>query len=108
VEPTRSALLARATGRDDAEADVVSGRDVGYGVADRLHDASAFVAEDDRPASVAELAVREPHVGVADAGSCDANQDLVGTRRSELDLLEDERLPRLVEDGRADAHQPMR
>ena len=44
--------------------------------ADLLHDARALVAEHHRPAPVAELAVHQPHVGVADARRRDSDEHL--------------------------------
>jgi hypothetical protein len=38
----------------------------------------------------------------------DSDEDLVVSRRRELDLLDDEWLPRFAEDGSADPHQPIR
>ena len=108
MEASCRALGAGAAGRDDAEADVVPGRDVGDGRPHRLDDARPLVTQDDRPATVAELTVGKAHVRVAHARCGDANEHFVVAGRSELDLLYNERLPRLVEDGGANAHQPTR
>ena len=106
MEATRGALRAGAACGDDAEADVVPGLDVGHCRAHGFDDAGAFVAHHHRPATRAELAVGESHVGVADAGRGNANEHLACCRRRELDLLDDEWLPRFVEDGCANSHQP--
>ena len=54
----RAARAAGAAGRDEAERDVVAGRDATGAVADRLDHPRALVAEDHRPAPVAEASVR--------------------------------------------------
>ena len=108
MEATCAALVAAAARGNDAESDVVARRDVLDSGADRLDDAGALVTHDHRPAPLAELAVGKSHVRVADACRDDSNEDLVVPRWRELDLLDDEWLSRLVEDGRADPHQPIR
>jgi hypothetical protein len=49
------------------------------------------VAEHHRPATVAEHAVGQVDVGVADTGRGDAHQDLTGAWRIELDRLDPDR-----------------
>jgi hypothetical protein len=73
---------------------VVAGSELVDAGADLLDDACAFVAEHHRPATVAELAVRESHIRVADACRSNANKDLVRLRRVELDLLDRDCAPR--------------
>jgi len=76
--------------------------------ADGFDHAGPLVPHDHRPASLAELAVGEPHVRMTYACRDDSDEDFVVSRRRKLDLLDDEWLPRLVEDGSADPHQPIR
>jgi hypothetical protein len=57
-------------------------------LADGFHGAGALVPEHHRPASVAETAVGQVHVGVADAGGGDADEHLAGLGRRERDVLD--------------------
>ncbi len=66
--------------------------------ADGFDDAGALVPEHHRPPAPAELPVRQANVGVADTGSCDADEHLAGLRRIELDLFDLDGATRLAED----------
>jgi hypothetical protein len=87
VRVPRQAEAAAAAGGYERERDVIAGRDVPDVRADGLDDARALVAEHERPPTVAELAVGEPHVGVAHPGGRDTDEHLLPLRRVELDLL---------------------
>ena len=108
VEAACAALLAHAARRHDAEADVIARCDVRHRRAYCFDHSRALVPHDHRPAPAAELAVRQPHVRVTHARGRDAHEHLVVAGRRELDLFDHERLPRLVEDGGANPHQPTR
>ena len=88
-----------AARRDEAEAHAVARLHVRHARSDCLDDARALVPEDHRPAPAAELAVGEVEVGMADAGRCDTDEDLVVSRGVELDVLDRNRCPRLAQDG---------
>ncbi len=75
---------------------------------DGLDHARALVAQDGRPAAVAEVAVGEADVRVAHARGGDADEHLARARRVERERLDAQRGVRLVEDGGADLHQAMR
>ena len=79
------AEAAGAAGRDEAERDMIPGRDVRHPLADRLDDTRTLVAHDGRPEPVAQLAVGMTHVRVADARGRDLDQHLPRLRRVELD-----------------------
>ena len=80
---------------------MVARRDVIDPVADRLDNPRALVTEDHRPASVAELAVGEPHVGVTHAGCGDADEHLVRLRRIELHVLDRDGALWMTQDDRS-------
>ena len=101
--PAAQAAAAPAGG-DEAERDVVAGRDVVDALPHGLDDAGALVPEHHRHAAGAEVAVGEVEVGVAHAGGGDAHEQLAGARRLELDLLDGERRVVGVQDGGADPH----
>ena len=84
--------------------DVVAGRDERDAVADALDDPRALVAEHARCVAARIGAGGRVEVGVADAAGDEPNQHLAGLRLGELELLHDERLPELLEDGGADPH----
>ena len=73
-------------------------------VADRLHHARALVAEHRRRVAGRVGARRGVQVGVADAAGDQAHQHLARARLGQIDLLDRERLPELLEDGGADLH----
>src|SRR5262249_13117584 len=103
-----AAVPARAARRNEAQRDVVSRRHVRDVRADRLDDTRALVAHDGGPLPGTEVAVRMADVRVAHAGRGDANEDLVGLRRIELDLLDLDGPARMTENRSANAHQPIR
>src|SRR5207244_6543592 len=88
VRPAGAAGAAAPAGRHEREDDVLAAREPVDPLADLLDDAGALVSEHHRPATLAELAVSKPHVGVADAGRRDAHEHLARLRRIELDLLD--------------------
>ena len=108
VEAARRARRARPARRNEAERDRVAGHDGVDPGPDRLDDARALVAEDRRPAAVAQVAVGEADVRVADAGGRDAHEHLARPRRVERDGLHAQRRVALVQDGGADLHQATR
>jgi hypothetical protein len=72
--------------------------------ADLLDDPGAFMAEHHRPATAAQRALCKMEIGVADARGRDAHEHLVVSRRIELDLLDVDRPPRLVQNDRPNPH----
>jgi len=79
---------------------------VGHLRPDALDHAGALVPEHHRPAAVAEVALGQVQVGVADACRRDPHEHLAVAGRVELDRLDRERGPRRVEDGGPDAERP--
>ena len=77
-------------------------RDVGP---DLLDDARALVTDYGRHRAGVDP-LRGVQVGVANAARDHADQDLAGARGVELELLHDERLPELVEDGGSHGRPP--
>jgi hypothetical protein len=92
-----------ALGREQGD-DVVAGRHALDVLAGRLHDAGALVAEDRGRVAGRVGAARGVEVGVAHAAGGEPNEHLAGLRAVELDVLDDERLRELLQDGRANAH----
>ena len=80
----RRAATAR---RDEAEHDVVAGRQPADVLADLLDDAGALVAADDRQLE-RQVAGHQVLVGVAHAGGGDLHQHLTGLGLVEVDLLD--------------------
>ena len=108
IRPSREAVAAGPAGRDEAECDVISRADVHDAVPDRLDHARALVAQHGGPATRPQVAVGEPHVGVAHTDGRDPNEDLIYLGWIELDLLDRDRMTGLAQNCRADAHQPTR
>jgi hypothetical protein len=75
---------------------VVARRDARDAVADRLDHAGALVAQDRRPRMGVD-AVDHVQVGVADAARSHPDGDLPGSGRIDLDILDAERISRLVQ-----------
>ena len=75
---TDAAGLALAARDDHRQHDVIAGRQMLDARADGVDDTGTLVAEHERPAAVAEFAVGEVQVGVADAGGGDPDADLAG------------------------------
>jgi hypothetical protein len=86
---------------------VVSGRDERRSGADSLDDAGALVAQDARRVAGRIRARRRVEVGVADTARVEPDERLALLRLGELDLLDDERLSELLEDGRSNLHSPI-
>src|SRR5262249_26816763 len=84
--------------------DVVAGAHGGDTVADPLDDAGALVAEDARRIAGRIDAGGGVQVGVTDAARGQAHEHLAGARLGEIDLLDYERLPELLEYRRPDPH----
>ena len=80
---------------------MVCGDEPGHVVAHRFDHPCALVAEDDRPAAVAQVSVGEVEVGVADAGRGDTNQDLAALGRIELHFLDGHRQARFAHHTRS-------
>ena len=76
--PPGGARRARAAGGDEAERHRSPGATCVDALAHRLHHAGALVAQHDREAPLAEVAVGQVQVGVADAGGGDAHEHLAG------------------------------
>ena len=73
--------------------------------ADRLDDAGALVSEHARRVAARVGAGRRVEVGVADAAGGDPDERLARLRLLQLDVLDDERLPELLEDCGADVQR---
>ena len=84
---TDPAGLALSAGDDHRQHDVIAGRQTFDAVADGVDDAGSLMSEHQRPAAVAELAVGEVQVGVADAGGSDPHADLAGARSGQRHRL---------------------
>ena len=97
-------LAGAALGRVERD-DVVALLHAGHARRRRRRTTPApFVAEDRREQPLGIGARARELVGVADAGRLDLDQHLAGLRALELDLLDDQRLARLVRHGRACLH----
>jgi hypothetical protein len=83
---------------------VVADRERGDAGADGLDHAGALVAEDARRVPAGIGAGRGIQVGVADAAGDEPDERLARLGLGELDLLDGERLPELLEHGGADLH----
>ena len=83
---------------------MVAGSDERDALPHPLDDAGALVAEDARRVAGRVGARGRVQVGVADAAGRQADEHLARLRLREVDLLDDERLPELLEDGGADLH----
>jgi hypothetical protein len=91
-------LLAGAAEDGEAADDVIARLNVGDLVADGLDDAGGLVAEDGG-GGMRVGALYEVEVAVADAAGGGADDDLVGDRLVELDVLDREGLLGAVEEG---------
>ena len=98
VGAPRGAEAAAAAVGKPREHDVVAGLDVRDARPDLLDHARALVPEDRRQERRVDV-LDDVEVRVADAARGHADRDLALFRRVELDLLDDERLVELVEDG---------
>ncbi len=87
---------ARAAVGDERAHDVIAGLHAGDARADFLDDAGAFVAEHHRQPRL-EVAVRDVDVGVTKTGMGVTDEDLTGLRPVEVELLDLDRLARLVD-----------
>ncbi len=86
------ARVALAAARPPGEGDPLPDREPAAGRgAERLDDAGALVADDDRQPR-RQVAGHVVQVAVADAGRLDAHEHLAGARRVELDVLDRQRL----------------
>ena len=93
-----------ALGREERD-DVVAGSDkAAAALADALDDAGALVAEDARRVAGRVGAGGRVQVGVADAAGGEPDERLTSLRLGQLDVLDDERLPELLQHGGADPH----
>ena len=96
-----------ALGREQRH-DVVAGLKERDPLADLLDHAGALVAEHRRGVAGRVRARRRVEVGVADAAGLEPHQHLARARLLELDLLHGQRLPELLENGRAHSHRGQR
>ena len=83
---------------------MVAGRDARHALADLLDDPGALVAEHGRGVAGRVGAARRVEVGVADAAGGEAHEHLTRSRPVELDVLDDERLGELLQNGGANLH----
>jgi hypothetical protein len=79
--------------------DVVTRLDVGDALANGLDNTGTLVSEDNRESTFGILARECVGICVANTSVVDLNSDLVGLRRSNLDILNGERLASLPGDG---------
>ena len=92
-----------ALGREERD-DVVARRDERHARADALDDAGPLVPEHARRVAGRIGAGGRVEVGVAHAARREPDEHLAVLRLSEVELLDDERLPELLEDCGADLH----
>ena len=104
VRPVAAAVDALAALRGEERHDVIARRERGHVRADALDDAGAFVAEHRRRVAGRIGARCRVEVGVADAAGGEPDEDLARARLREVDLLDDEWLPELLENRCPDAH----
>ena len=98
------AVDALAALRREEGDDVVAGRDRGDPVADLLDHPGALVAEHGRRVARRIGARGRVQVGVADPAGFEPHQHLARARLGQVDLLDRQRLPELLEHGGADLH----
>ena len=95
---------ALAALRREESHDVVAGRHARHALADLLDHARALVPEHGRGVAGGVGAAGRVEVGVADPAGREAHEHLAGSRPVELDVLDDERLGELLENGGANPH----
>jgi len=78
---------------------VVTRLDVGDALADRLDNTGTLVSKDNGESTLGVLAGESVGICVANTSVVDLNSDLVGLGRSDLDILNGERLAGLPGDG---------
>ena len=103
VRPLRQDALAALRGEE--RDDVVAGRDRGNALSDALDDSGALVPEHAGRVPARIRSRRRVQVRVADAAGDEPDERLPGLRLGEVELLDDERLPELLEHGRPDLHR---
>ena len=108
VGPLAAAVDALAALGREQRHDVVAGLHERDPLADLLHDPGPLVAEHGRGVAGGIRARRGVEVGVAHAAGLEPHQHLARVRLVELDLLHRERLPELLENGRAHSHPAQR
>jgi hypothetical protein len=86
-----------ALGREQGD-DVVARGERRDAATDRLDDPGALVPEHARCIAARIRSGRRVEIGVADAAGDDPDERLARLRLRELDVLDDERLPELLED----------
>jgi hypothetical protein len=77
---------------------MVARLEVDDALADRLHDPGTLMSEDDRKRRRVD-SLDDMQIGMTNAARRHAHEHLARLRRVELELLDDERLVELVEDG---------
>ena len=90
-------------GREERD-HVITGGDERDAVADTLDDTGTLVPEHARRIAGRVGAGSGVEVGMADAAGSEAHEHLARLRLGEIDLLDDERAPELLEDGCANSH----
>jgi hypothetical protein len=103
-----SAVDALAALRREERDDVVAGLDRGDTVADLLDDSSALVSEHRRRVARRIGARGGVEIGVAHTAGDETHERLPGPGLGEIDLLDGERLPELLEHRRANPHRTAR
>jgi len=83
---------------------MVAGSDERDPLPHALDHTGPLVAEDARGIPARVRAGRGVEVGVAHAAGCEPDEHLAGPRLRQVDLLDGERLPELLEDGGTDPH----
>src|SRR5918994_6508450 len=83
---------------------MVARRDAGHALADLLHDARALVPQHGGRVAGRVSAARGVEVCVTHAAGGEAHEHLTLTRAVELDVLDDERLGELLQNGGANPH----
>jgi hypothetical protein len=105
VRPRAAAVDALAALRCEQRDHVVAGRERGHAGPDRLDDARALVAEHARRVAARVGTGRGIEVGVADTARREPDERLARLRLLQLDVLDDEWLPELLEDCRPDVQK---
>ena len=104
VRARAQAVDALAALRREERHHMVARRDGRHVCADALDDARALVPEHGRRVAGRIGARRGVEIGVADAAGGEPDEHLAGPGLSKVDLLDDERLPELLENCCANLH----
>ena len=104
VRPRAPAVDALAALRSEERDDVIAFRDERYPLAHLLDDTGALMPEHARGVPAGIGSRRRVEIGMADAASDEPDEHFTRLRFGEVHLLDDERLPELLEHGGADLH----